>query len=187
MVCFEKLQETNKGCKFYYDILNGKDVKPSCRSKQEDKLQRNVPWQFCFRQLSKIHDVNMKWFQMRMEQIIMILNEVGVTNNSKYSFCRIAKHTILHIFWEHTQPTVLDTALVLLNETCTSCYRLRLSECQISFGIDDDIKTENVFNCVLLPEKQHLYKINAKQKNSFRTVIYSGNINKTKQMNIMLR
>ena len=69
--CLQKLYETNKGCKLYYDILNQSDAKPNCCSKWEDKLQRNIPWQACFHQLSKIHDVNIKWFEMRiMHRII---------------------------------------------------------------------------------------------------------------------
>ena len=119
--CLHKLYETNMGCKLYYDVLNQSDVKSSCCSKWQDKLQRNLPWQSFFHQLSKIqnlpwqsffhqlskiHDSNMKWFQMRiMHRIIgtnVILNEMGVTNNNKNSFCLIAKDTIQHIFWECT-------------------------------------------------------------------------------------
>ena len=48
--------------------------------------------------------------------------------------------------------------MVLLKERCTSCYRLRLSECLILFGIDDNIKTEKVFDFILLLAKQCLYK-----------------------------
>ena len=57
--------ETNKGCKLYYDILIENDVNPNCCSKWEDKLQRNIPWRSRFHQISKIHDVNMKRFQVR--------------------------------------------------------------------------------------------------------------------------
>ena len=46
--------------------------------------------------------------------------------------------------------------LVLLKEKCTSCYRLRLSECLILFNIDDSIKTKNVFDFILLLAKQYL-------------------------------
>ena len=61
-----------------------------------------IPWQSCFHQLSKIYDVNIKWFQMRiMHRIIgtnVMLKEMGVTNNNTRSFCLIAKDTIKHIF-----------------------------------------------------------------------------------------
>ena len=71
---------------------------------------------------------------------------------------RQAKDSIQHIFWECKHNQQFRTRfLVLLKEKCTSCYRLRLSECLILFGIDD-IKTENVFDFILLLEKQYLYK-----------------------------
>ena len=87
-----------------------------------------------------------------------MLKEMGVTNNSKCSFCLTAKDTIQHIFWEckHSQQ-FWTRFLVLPKEKCTTCYRLRLSECLILFGIDDNIKKENVFDFILLLAKQYLY------------------------------
>ena len=100
----------------------------------------------------------MKWFQMRIMHRItetnVILNEMGVTNNNKCSLCRISKDTIQHIFWEcaHIQFQQLQTRfLVMLHEKCTSCNRLRLSECLILFGIDD----ERMFLNLLFSRKQN--------------------------------
>ena len=88
-----------------------------------------------------------------------MLKEMGVTNNNKCSFYLTAKDTIQHIFWECKQSQQFWTRfLVLPKEKCTSCYRLRLSECLILFGIDDNIKTENVFDFILLLAKQYPYK-----------------------------
>ena len=159
--CLQKLYETNKGCKSYYDVLNQNDAKPNCCSKWEDKLQRNIPWQSCFHQLSKNYDVNIKWFQMRIIHRIIGTNvklkEMGVTNNNKCSFCLTetlyntyfgnvnTANSSGHAFWSYWKRS-------------TSCYRLRLSECLILFGIDDNIKTENVFDFILLLAKQYLYK-----------------------------
>ena len=89
----------------------------------------------------------------------VILNEMDVTNITKSSFCLIAKDTVQHIIWECTHSQQFWTrCLVRLNEKCTSYYRSRLSECVILFGIDDDSKTENVFDFILLLAKQCLYK-----------------------------
>ena len=90
----------------------------------------------------------------------VMLKEMGVTNNNKCSFCPNAEDTnIHHIFWEckHSQQ-FWTRCLVLLKEKCTSCYRLRLSECLILLGIDDNIKTDNAFDLILLLAKQYLYK-----------------------------
>ena len=128
-----------------------------------NKLQRNIPWQSCFHQLNTIYDVKMKQFQMRIMHTIIgtnvMLKEMGVTNNSKCSFCLTAKDAIQHIFWEcqHRQQFWIRF-LVLLKEKCTSCYIIRLSECLILFGIDVNIKTENVFDLILRLAKQYLYK-----------------------------
>ena len=88
-----------------------------------------------------------------------------------------AKDTIQHIFWEckHSQQ-FWTRFLVLLKEKCTSCYRLRLSECLILFGIDDNIKTENVFDFILLLAKQYLYKCKIEKQlpniDIFRKMLY---------------
>ena len=71
-----------------------------------------------------------------------------------------------------TQPTVLDT----LKEKCTSCYILRLSECLILFGIDDNIKTKNVFDLILRLAKQYLYKCKI-EKQLLNTDIFRGKKN----------
>ena len=100
----------------------------------------------------------MNWFQMKIMHRTtgtnMILNKMDVT-----SFCLIAKDTVQHIFQKCTHNQQFWTRfLVRLNEKCTSYYRSRLSECVILFGIDDDSKTENVFDFILLLAKQCLYK-----------------------------
>ena len=147
--CMKQLRVAN------YDVLNQNDVKPKCCSRWEDKHQRNIPCQSCFHQLSKIHDVNIKWFSMRiMHSIIgtnMLLKVIGVINNNKCSFCLIAKDTIQHTFWSGHR-------FWSYWKKYDSCCRLRLSECLILFGIDDDIKMENVFDFILLVAKQYLYK-----------------------------
>ena len=88
-----------------------------------------------------------------------MLKEMGVTNNNKCSFCLIAEDTMQHIFWEckHSQQ-FWTRILVLLKEKFTSCYRSRLSKCIILFGIDDNIKTDNALDFILLRAKQYLYK-----------------------------
>ena len=89
----------------------------------------------------------------------VMLKEMGVTNNNKCSFCLIAEDTMQHIFWEckHSQQ-FWTRILVLLKEKFTSCYRSRLSKCIILFGIDDNIKTDNALDFILLRAKQYLYK-----------------------------
>ena len=89
----------------------------------------------------------------------VMLKEMGVTNNNKCSFCLIAKDTIQHFLGECKHSQQLWTRiLVLLKQKCTSCFRLRLFECLILFGTDDDIKRENGFELILLLAKQDLYK-----------------------------
>ena len=139
-------------------IMMQNDAKPNCCSKWEDKLQRNIPWQSCFHQLSKIYDVNIKWFQMRfIHRIIgtnVMLNEMGVTNNNKCSFCLIAKDTIQHIFWECKQPTVLDTLFGPTEREMYFLLQIKTVWCLILFGIEDNIKTENVVTIQIQKRKE---------------------------------
>ena len=100
----------------------------------------------------------------------------------------------------YTQPTVLDTdfgpteiykksscyrlrqMLVPLKEKCSSCYRLRLSECLL-FGLDDDIKTENVFDFFASTDKA-VYKCKTEKQlpnmDIFRTKKKKKNYTDTK-------
>ena len=96
---------------------------------------------------SNIYNVNIKWFQMRiMHRIIetnVMLKEMGVINNNKCSFCLIAKDTANssgHAFWSYWKRNILPATDLIL------------------FGIDDNIKTENVLDLILLLAKLYLYK-----------------------------
>ena len=119
----------------------------------------------------------------------VMLKEMGVTNNSKCSFCLTAKDAIQHIFWEcqHRQQFWIRF-LVLLKEKCTSCYIIRLSECLILFGIDVNIKTENVFDLILRLAKQYLYKCKIEKQLPNSDIFRKKNCyTDTKQRNTMLR
>ena len=43
----------------------------------------------------------------------VMLEEMGVTNNNKSSFCLIAKDTIQHIFWEYTHSQTFWTQILV--------------------------------------------------------------------------
>ena len=118
----------------------------------------------------------------------VMLNEMGVTNNNKCSFCLIANDTIQHIVWECTHSQQFwRRFLVLLNAKCALCYRLRLSECLIVYGIDDDIKTESVLDFILLLAKQYLYKCKTEKQLPDMIRLGKNCFTDTKSRNLMIR
>ena len=72
-------------------------------------------------------------------------------------FCLTAKDTIQHIFWECKHSQQFWTRLGLTEREVYFLLQIK-TECLILFGINDNIKTENVFDFILLLAKQYLYK-----------------------------
>ena len=132
----------------------------------------------------------MKRFQMRIMHRILwtnvILNEMGVTNNNRCSFCLIAKDNTTHILGKYIQPTVLDMFLVFTEWEMYLLLQIK-TECLILFWIDDGIKTENVFDFILLLAKQYQYKCNIEKQLLNINIFRKQLLYRYKQRNIMLR
>ena len=167
------LLTVKKGTRLYYDILMQNENMPNCCQKWSTKINENIQWNKVFLNIHKIEDVKLKWFQMRIVHRIIgtnvVLKEMGITQNSNCNFCFESKDDIDHLFWncvyiQRFWVQVEDT----MKSKCLTCTNLRLSQCLILFGVDPKIKTDSVFDLIMLLGKMHIYK--CKLDNRFPTI-----------------
>ena len=160
--CFKNIMCVIKGCKAYYNTLLAYSTRPKCCAKWEERLEIQPDWKKCFLLASKIKDIKMKWFQLRiLHRCIgtnVVLKEMGISNNDLCSFCNIVKDSIQHMFWQCNQVQQFwQTISTLINERCTHASNVRISESLALLGIDKDLQIDSVFYFILLLAKQYIY------------------------------
>ena len=172
-VATETLLSIRKGTRLYYDILTEKKSMPNCCQKWSMKINENINWNKVFFSIHKIQDVKLKWFQMRIVHRIIgtniILNEMGIKENSNCNFCNECKDDIDHIFWNCVciQRFWIKVEEILKTK-CLTCTNVKLSKCLILFGSATYMKTDPVFDLIILLGKMHIYK--CKLDNRFPTI-----------------
>lgn len=172
-IAIETLLSVKKGTRLLYDILMENKSMPNCCQKWSTKVSENIQWDKVFLGIHKIQDVKIKWFQMRIVHRIIgtnvVLKEMGVKENSNCNFCFECKDDIDHIFWHCVSIRRFWCQIEeMLKTKCLTCYRMKLSQCLILFGIDPQIKTDPVLDLIILLGKMHIYK--CKLDNSFPTI-----------------
>ena len=161
-VTLKKIYSIKKGSKTYYDILTHDDISPNCCRKWNEKLNVTVCWKSVFFKMHKIQDVKLKWLQTRIVHRIIatniVLMKMKVTNNTTCNFCTVERDSIEHIFWQCNVTRAFWAGIeTLLNEKCAHAFNLRLSQSLVLFGVDDQIKTDTVFDFILLLAKSFHY------------------------------
>ena len=168
-----KLYSISKGTKLYYDVLNVDAAEPKCCCKWESKLNCEIKWKDCFFKIQKIRDVTLKWLQLRIVHRIIgtnvILSAIGVRTNDRCSFCNIEKDGIEHIFWNchHTNQFLLAFERKI-KEKCPHASRFKLTCNLVLFGIERNVKTDEVLDFIILLVKQYIY--NCRFKSSLPTL-----------------
>jgi len=161
--CLKRLYSVSKGSQVYYNILLSNVQRPKCCSKWEERLNDTIDWKKCFYHVSKITDINMKWFQIRILHRILgtniVLKHMGITQNENCSFCNRERDRLEHIFWRcDVSRTFWDRLVELVNDKCQNTGNLRLSETLVLLGTDRAIKIDSVCAFILIFAKQYLYK-----------------------------
>ena len=105
----------------------------------------------------------MKWFQIRILHRILgtnvVLKQMGIRNNDKCSFCNTVKDSIQHLFWEcEIIQQYWRLFVELINGKCHTSYRMKVTERLVILGNDTNIKTDTVFDFILLFAKHYLYQ-----------------------------
>ena len=89
-----------KGTKIYYDILVENGSKPRCCKKLNIKLSKDINWDTTFYKiLKKMHEVKLKWFQIRLVHRILatntMLKRMKISNDEKCTHTLRTFHFLL--------------------------------------------------------------------------------------------
>lgn len=83
---------------------------------------------------------------------------MGVTASDKCSFCNQEKDSIVHLFWNcDIVKNFWQSFETWINVHCENAYNIRLSECYVLFGVENNFKTDRTFDLIVLLAKQYLY------------------------------
>ena len=161
-LCFQIMSKVIKGSRIYYDILIENDKIPKGCTKWNLKLLSVPDWKSCFYYSHKIQDIKLKWFQLRILHRCLgtnvILKEIGVKNDDKCSFCGVCIDKIEHMLWYCTVVARFWTGLTdLFKNKCNNVSNLKLTSLLILLGHDRVIKTDCVFDFIILFAKYYIY------------------------------
>ena len=93
----------------------------------------------------------------------IVLNKMGVTANTQCGFCNDEKESIEHMFWKCASIRrffffFLISLETILKEKCETALNVKFTQNIVLFGTEIDIKTDTVFDLVILQAKQFIYK-----------------------------
>jgi hypothetical protein len=152
-----------KGTKIFYNTFVKKVELPNPCKNWELKLGKRIDWDKVFKITNKISEVRLKWFQMKINYRIMVnnvmLKEMGVLSSDKCSFCKQSRDSVYHYLWDcdHTRNFWNNFERHLKN-VCRHCDPLNLSDSLILFGCDNNVRTDTVFDFIVLCAKFFVYK-----------------------------
>jgi hypothetical protein len=88
---------------FYKVCIGEPPIPNSCKS-WKTIFGNEVDWNKIFVTTKKIHEIKMKWFQMKIYYRILVTNSMltrmKVIENNKCSFCNMEKGSIFHYLWD---------------------------------------------------------------------------------------
>ena len=159
-----KLLAVRKGTKSYYYILSASDVHLKCKDKWEDCILAELDWDNIFLKPFKTTvDTKLRWFQFRIIHNILstnnFLSKIKLADSNLCTFCQCEVETISHLFWycKHTQA-FWKQFMELLNGKCPHIHNMNLDLQLVLFGLRENVKTDDVFDLLLLLAKFFLYK-----------------------------
>jgi hypothetical protein len=158
-----KIYAQVKGTKSYYNILIENGKSPNCCSKWETKLEEKIDWKACFSKIKNIKEVKLKWFQIRLLHRILatnvVLKEMGVTQDVLCNFCNQQRDNIQHCMWGCQHIHAFWNELEdFIRVHCDNVHNLKFNEQIILFGTDKNLKSDNVFDFILLCAKFFIYR-----------------------------
>ena len=174
--------------KVWYVILKGnKSVQstlltsnsPHSALKKWNTLYRNVDWSKTFYFCSKLTDLKLKWFQMRLIYRLLptrkFLHDRKIVNDPTCSSCNLDIQTIQHLLWHCNIAQEFWRSLrKLLAEKCIHLYNLNLTEEFILFGYNHSV-ADSVFDYIIVNAKYYIYvcymKANAPNLKAFMALI----------------
>jgi hypothetical protein len=152
-----------KGAKILYDILTDNEVKPNCCKNWDERIQRNLEWNIIFRKIQSIKEVKLKWLQIRIVHRILgtniITSNMGIQNSDTCTFCSEEKENIQHLLWYCPLVQWFWKELEKrLNDKCFHVNALHFTEHLIIFGCDKNIRTDQIFDLIIVMAKEYIYQ-----------------------------
>ena len=157
------LFQQENGSRNIYNALIPQAEVPNAWKNWENLLEQNLNWNKTCKNLSKIKESKLKWFQIRICHRILVTNSIlmnmGITENNTCNFCLNERDTVLHYLWKcvHVKMFWQDFERTLKNE-CAHCDRLSMNPILILFGNDGKNTTDDGFDFILLNAKYYVYK-----------------------------
>ena len=165
----KKLLSVSKGSNVYYNVLVNNNIEHNCVKKWNSKLSYDVNWKLTFHKIKKIHDISLRWFQMRIVHRIIstnvILKQMGITLSETCSFCNKEKDSIIHCFWrcDYTY-SFWQTFENWINVHCNNACNFKLSESYVLFATDHHLKTDSILDFIVLLAKQYVFSCKYKKE-----------------------
>jgi hypothetical protein len=159
-----------KGNKWIQLMLLKTDTIPAgVRKWKSNYLNEKFNWEDIYQLNRKTTiDAKLQWFQIKILHRILPTNRYlyirKIINSPVCDFCKSEEETLLHLFWEckYTKKFWEDFQL-LIKEKCTHCINLNLSEILVIFGMKENVKTDRVFDLLLLLGKNYIYNCKWKE------------------------
>ena len=144
-------------------MLLGKKEMSTAAKNWEAILGKQLNWGAIFLKISRIKEVKIKWFQMKICYRVLVTNSIlknmGITESNLCNFCGLERDTILHYMWDcyHIQLFWKDFKKGFA-EKCMNSARITITPCLIIFGKDEQISTDEGFDQILLQTKFYIHK-----------------------------
>ena len=163
------LFSVSKGSKIYYECLTKNSTTAKFCAKWEGKLNCQIKWKQILHMTQKIKDVKLKWFQIRiMHRIIgtnIITKEMGTSANDLCTFCQEHRETIEHLFWECDYVrSFWHNFEQVVQDKCDNVLQMNINRNIVLFGQDDNFKTDDTFDLILLIAKYSIYRSKMENK-----------------------
>lgn len=161
-IALKTIYSVSKGTKLYYDTLSNDKKLPNSCQKWCEKMEIDISWEKVFNKVHKIQDVRLKWLQLRIIHRILgtnvVLKEMGVIDSNYCDFCMETKDSIEHIFWTcNNSKHFWENFEELLKAKCETCTNINLSKTVILFGFDKNVRTDYIFDFLILLGKMYIY------------------------------
>ena len=159
------ISSVNKGSRIYYNTLMESLFVYNINSfiKWEEKLNIAVNWETTLKQLRKIKEVKLKWFQIRLCYNILVTNSIlkkmGIRNSDMCTFCHNEKESVQHYLWYCVFSQYFWRELeTFLKENCETCLNVKFNIELVLFGNDDITFTDEIFVQIILLAKYFIYR-----------------------------
>lgn len=157
------IYSAEKGTRKFYDLMITEEINPNCCAKWDEKLNTRINWKSVFAKIHHIKDIRLRWFQIRIVHRILatniVLKEMGITENNQCTFCKQERDSIEHFLWRcHHVKLFWNNFKKLLHDKCDIAGNMSLTEKLVLFGTDTEIKTNIVFDLIIILAKSYIYK-----------------------------